>query len=377
MAELILWIAIFLVVYTYFGYPALILFEAKRAVHRERQASSCASDAAAPALPAVTVVIPVFNEFTRLPAKLNSVLASDYPGALNIIVVADGSTDHPGSLSSDYPDVQFVGYTGRRGKPSALNFAVQFVKTPVVVFSDARQTVHATAIRRIVTQLLQPAVGAVSGELVHIDPSTEEGTQHGLYWRYEKFIRRAESRVHSVPGVSGALYAIRREDYIALPEDTLLDDFQVPAQILRTGQRVLFAEGAYMYDAVAEDGQRERNRKIRTLAGNYQAFRRNPWLFNPFENPIFFQFVSHKVMRLLVPYLLALIFVLTLYVEGPIYQVLLIAQVVFYLLIAVAALFPASRKLRLLSFVYVFWELNIAAVVGLKRYLLGQVSVQW
>ena len=367
---LVFWSSALFVVYVYLGYPlALALWARRRTV---------SPAPVPPRWPSVAVVMAAHNERHRLPAKLRCLRALDYPREnLTIYCVSDGSDDGTVEYLASQPDVRLAALARRSGKPAALNHVLELVTEEVVVFMDVRQLVAADAIKRLVARLLTAGVGAVSGELVHRSPDSEVGRSVGLYWRYEKWIRKNESRVHSVPGVTGALYAIRRRDYVPLREDTILDDFEVPMQILRRGKRVLLEEAAYAYDEVQESIRRERIRKVRTLAGNFQAFARNPWLFNPLKNPIFFQFVSHKVLRLLVPYALALCLGAAWVMEGTLYQVMFWLQAGFYSAAMAGLAFPSLRENRLLSFAAVFVELNLAAVIGLLHYLGGKTDARW
>ena len=366
------WLALGFVAYTYVGYP-LALMLAARLKGDDRIAIGEDVD-----LPPVTVIIAAWNEAENLPRKIRSINASDYPqGRIQIIVASDGSTDETPELLAAFSNVQLVALPSRQGKPSALNAAMQRVETRHVVFTDARQTLKADAIARLMHRLRDERVGAVSGELVQLDAGTNESTSVGLYWKYEKWIRGNESRVHSVPGVSGALYAIRAEDFAPLAEDAILDDFEVPIGILRKGKKIKFESGAIMYDRVEENSAAEQRRKIRTLLGNYQSFRRNAWLFNPVSNPIWLQFMSHKVLRLIVPYWMLVLMVTPWFLQGYFYQLFLLAEGGFYLAVAVAKVVPATRDNRLIGFCNVFWDMNLSAVIALKRYLFNDIDVRW
>ncbi len=369
---LLFWTALGFVVYTYLGYPLGLAVVARR--RRPRPVPAIPDHR----LPPLTVVVAAWNEAANLPRKIESINASDYPSdRIRIIVASDGSDDDTEEVLRPFDNVDLVKLPARQGKPSALNAAMRHVTTPYVVFTDARQTLKADAIRRLIEALADPAVGAVSGELVQLDAGTNESVSVGLYWKYEKWIRRNESIVHSVPGVSGALYAIRSEDFPVLPADAILDDFEVPIAILRQGKQIKFESGAIMYDRVEAASVDEQRRKIRTLLGNYQSFSRNRWLFDPRRNPIWVQFVSHKVLRLIVPYWMAVLVVTPLWLSGGFYQLFLLTEAGFYSVVALAKLVPASRHNRLVSFCNVFWDMNVAAVIALKRFLANDYDVRW
>lgn len=364
------WCALAFVGYTYVGYPVLIWLLA-----RARPQSPVEEPAE---WPAATVVIAVHNERERALRKVANLRELDYPAdKVHIVFACDGCTDGTDEALARLPGVRVVSYQPRQGKPHALNQAMAVVDTPVVVFADVRQQLGRHALRALVARLAQPGIGAVSGELVHVDPVSHTASNIGLYWRYEKWIRGCESRFASTVGATGALYAIRREDYTPLPSDTLLDDFVQPMLIARTGARVVLEPQAPIYDELQQDIGGERKRKVRTLTGNFQAFARLPWLFLPWAHPLWFQFVSHKAFRLLVPYALAVLLLASASAGGWFYVAALVAQLVFYAAALCGKRSAALRRLRLVSFATVFLELNWAAVLGLGNFLRGQTDARW
>jgi biofilm PGA synthesis N-glycosyltransferase PgaC len=359
------------VVYTYVGYPTLIGLAS---------VFKGGNPDLVPPLdwPTVTIIVPVHNEEKYIQSKIENLREIDYPQKkLKICFSSDGSEDGTDELIRQHTDVELVSYSPRKGKPSAINECVPSQESEILVFTDARQTIDPKAIKKLVARLLQPGIGAVSGELVHLDPETKAGKSIGLYWKYEKWIRKAESNVHSVAGVTGALYAIYRKDFKPIPKDTLLDDFEVPINLLQNGMRILIESGAFIYDSTQEDAAIEKKRKIRTLTGNYQSFLRNRWLFSFRRNPIWWQFISHKVFRLVVPYALAILLVTSIFLTGWIYNLMVIAQAVFYCLALIGRFISASRSIKLVSFSYVFFELNLAVVQALIQYLQNPIDAKW
>ena len=366
--ETAFWIALAFIAYTYVGYPLAVWLLARLRPE---------SPAAAPQeWPAVTVVMAAYNEEARVRAKLANLRSLDYPGKLHAIVVSDGSTDGTAAAAAA-EGAEVIAYPDRRGKPSAVNLALERARGDVVLFTDVRQELEPGALRALVARLTEPGVGAVSGELVHREPGSAIAAHIGLYWRYEKAIRRAESRLDSTVGVTGAIYAIRRADFRPLAPGTILDDFIVPMRIARRGARVLFEPAAIAYDELQRDVAGERKRKVRTLTGNFQAFRREPWLFSPAANPLWLQFLSHKVFRLLVPYALAVLLVASLLAPGRLYEAAALAQIAFYAVAGLGRVLPRLARLRLVSFAIVFIDLNWAAVLALRNYLAGDVDARW
>jgi poly-beta-1,6-N-acetyl-D-glucosamine synthase len=199
------------------------------------------------------------------------------------------------------------------------------------VFADARQTFARSALRALVANFSDPGVGAVSGELILLDEQGREAADGvGLYWRYEKWLRAMESGIHSMMGATGAIYAIRRDLYRPLPENTILDDVMTPMSIVIRGWRAVFDPSARAFDRVASAAAVEYTRKVRTLAGNYQLLALMPALLLPWRNPVAFQFVSHKAGRLLVPYCLAALLLSNLFLWHGVYPLFLAAQAGFY-----------------------------------------------
>ncbi|HYW04922.1 MAG TPA: glycosyltransferase family 2 protein [Gammaproteobacteria bacterium] len=366
------WIVVALVIYTYAGYPLFVQLLARFRGSPDR------APAAPARWPTVSVIVAVHNGEPHVRRKAGNLAALAYPGdPPEIIFVSDGSDDGTDSILRELPGIVMARYQPRSGKPTALNLGATLAGGEVLVFTDVRQLLDGAALPRLVARLLEPGVGAVSGELCHRDAATGAARDVGLYWRYEKAIRRAESRLHSTAGVTGALYAIRRSDFGGLPGDTILDDFEVPARVLRTGRRVVLESGARCYDELENTSAGERRRKVRTLAGNFQSFARNPWLFLPWRNPVFWQFVSHKVLRLLVPYALLAALVLPFAIGGTLYRMAFVAQALFYLMALAGLTWQRLRAVRVVSFAAVFVELNWAAVAGLGRFLGRRIDVRW
>lgn len=370
--DVVFWLSAFFIAYTYMGYPLLVWLMSRWRDELPLELDSIND------WPTVDIIISVYNEEQNVIKKLRNLRSLRYPkDKLRITFVSDGSNDGTNTLLQIQRDISLVAYATRKGKAYALNMALKRITSDIVVFTDARQWLAPDSIQRIVARLMQPGIGAVSGELQHVDPHSQIGRNVGLYWRYEKWIRKAESRIHSTAGVTGALYAIRRKHFVSLREDTLLDDFEIPIQILRSGYRIVFEDGAIVYDLPQESMAGERKRKVRTLTGNFQAFRRNLWLFSPSRNPVFFQFISHKVFRLLVPYAMAFTFIGSFMANGDFYISMALLQTLFYAVGLMGLLWPALRRTRLVSIIVVFLELNWAAVVAFWTIIFQRIEIRW
>jgi cellulose synthase/poly-beta-1,6-N-acetylglucosamine synthase-like glycosyltransferase len=333
-AEALFWISLAVVVYVYAGYPLLLAIAARVAPWPVRRSAW---------EPTVSIVIAARNERATIVAKVADCLAAEYPAEkLQVVVSLDGCSDGTdrvlAELRHQHPRLVVVASRRHDGKAAALNRGVARARGEVVVFCDVRQRLDPGAVRALVAALADPDVGAATGELVLTDERGSEAADGvGLYWRYEKALRALESRVHSTLGATGALYAVRRVLYRPLPDGTVLDDVLTPMRIVLAGQRVVYEPRARAYDRVCPP-ELEFVRKVRTLAGNFQLLVLAPELVNPARNPVFFQFVSHKLGRLAVPYFLVLLLAANCWLREGWYQLTLAAQGGFYLLAAAGAL---------------------------------------
>jgi biofilm PGA synthesis N-glycosyltransferase PgaC len=357
--EILFWSSVALIFYVYAGYPVLLAIWA-RLVRNPRVDE--AEDGTNP-LPGVSVIVAARNEAHRLPGRLDNLLASDYPqDRLQIIVASDGSTDHTLDALAPYQSRIELLMLPARGKAAALNAAVSRAQHPILVFADARQRFAPDAIRRLVRHFRQSSIGAVSGELVldceragrtdvQVGPTSAAADGVGAYWKYEKWLRRREAIVGSTLGVTGAIYAMRRTLWQPLPAETILDDVLGPMRIVLQRHRVVFDETALAFDETARDTAAETRRKVRTLAGNFQLLALEPRLLVPGVNPVWFQFVSHKLGRLLVPYALGAALVSSLFLAPSawIYAAAAAGQVAFYGLAAYGALLERRARLRTTS----------------------------
>ena len=327
--QVIFWLSFIFICYVYFGYPAVLVIWRRIAAQPVKKQYW---------EPNVSIVIAAHNERHNIERKLENCFSLDYPKRrLQIVVSLDGPTDGSEFVVWKYVSrgVELVHSRQHTGKAGALNRAMRRATGEIVVFADVRQSFDPKAIRELVANFAQPQVGAVSGELLLMDEWQQEATTDvGLYWRYEKALRSLESDVHSIAGATGAIYAIRRELYEELPENTLLDDVLTPMRIVLKGKRTVFDPDAKAYDTVACCPLAEYGRKVRTLTGNYQLVMQAPAAIVPWRNPIFVQFLSHKVGRLLVPWALLVLFVTNLFMLRGLYTLTFSLQAAWYLFAA-------------------------------------------
>jgi poly-beta-1,6-N-acetyl-D-glucosamine synthase len=367
----IFWSAAALIAYTYVGYVGWLWLRSLMFPWPVRRA---------PLEPRISVVMVVRNEERSLENKLHNLLELDYPQTLyEIVLVSDGSTDSTEKVLREYgndPRIHVLMNQLSRGKASGLNDGIAVASGEVIVFTDARQKIEHGAIRLLVENLADPEVGCVSGALMLGDPDAGEAAKGmGLYWRVEKTIRELESASGSVVGATGAFYAVRRELLDVVPEGTILDDVYIPMQVLRKGKRVVFDPRARAWDVPDMGPDREFSRKVRTLTGNYQLVQLAPWLLTR-ENPIRFQFASHKLLRLAVPFALAAVLIASLVLSGPIYRSALALQALVYGLSLLAVLRVSRGPLaRMADAALTFVLLNSAAAVAFVNFVTGRKAV--
>jgi biofilm PGA synthesis N-glycosyltransferase PgaC len=379
--EILFWVSAVTVVYVYAGYP-LLLAAWVRLIRAPRESEIIEFAAAAGSTglgdfavaheddaPGVSIVLAVRNEALRLAARVENLLSLDYAGPRQIIVVSDGSTDDPAAaLTNAPPNVELV-CVPAAGKAAALNAGVAHARYDILVFADARQTFAPDALQQLVAHFEDPTVGGVTGELLldseqqsgDRDSSVAEGV--GMYWRYEKALRRMESTVGSTLGATGAIYALRRSLWRPLPPETLLDDVLAPMRAVLDGYKVVFENRAKAFDRASRDAASESRRKTRTLAGNVQILFLEPRLLVPFRNPVWLQYMSHKVGRLVVPYALLALLVssVMLAADSRFYELALWSQLSFYALAA----WGASLADRVARLAFTFVVLNYSAVAGM------------
>jgi cellulose synthase/poly-beta-1,6-N-acetylglucosamine synthase-like glycosyltransferase len=383
----VFWVCVAAVAYVYVGYPLLLRVWARwrpRPLDCNMQTANCKFED-----PGVSIIIAARNEGARLGARLDNLLSLDYPASKRqIIVVSDGSTDNTLDVLARHQRFVDVVAVPPGGKALALNAGVAQAKFEIVVFADARQVFAPDALRELTAPFRDRTVGAVTGELL-LDaesPCRRTGRDRraferrmagratmsdrrfderrrtlrstiadgvGLYWKYEKQMRRLESLIGSTLGATGAIYAVRRALYRPLPADTVLDDVLTPMRVVLAGYRVVFNERARAFDRAAADADAEARRKVRTLAGNYQILALEPQLLLPWRNPVWLQYVSHKLGRLAVPYAVLAIFSASIVLTGlngvhlfGFYGAALACQVAFYLLAGVGALIELRARRR-------------------------------
>lgn len=371
--------------YIYLGYPALVWLLARLASHPARR------QGLPDAYPTCSVLIPCYREGAALLAKIQHLLDSPSSHHIGEIVIGfDGplTEGEPGSGEFEAlgrpgaPGVRTVVFPLRRGKASVVNELAAGASGEVLVLTDARQLLHPEAIGQLLANFADESVGVVSGELVfRTEPDADGAASHGMgfYWRYEKFIRRCEGRFRSVPGATGALYAIRRTLLRSIPPATILDDVAIPMLAVVHGYRCVFEPAAEAYDVPSATVEKESLRKRRTIAGAAQLVHLFPEWLLPWKNPIWLEYVSHKLLRLASPLLLAGLLASNLaLLASPWFVAFGVVQLGFYGLAALGGLLQWSgRRADRLGVPMMFVALNVITAMALWDSACGRFRVAW
>lgn len=370
------------VLYTFAGYPLIVGILA--ALKRRSKVGLHKPDPAFE--PEVSLVIPCYNEARFLDDKVRNTLALDYPGhKLDIVFVTDGSTDNSVSLLGKSRRVRVLHESERKGKAAAENRAMQHIRSPFVIFCDANTTLNRGAVRNIVRHFADEKVGAVAGEkrVVTDEKNAAPAAGEGFYWKYESWIKRQDSDLHTTAGGAGELIAFRAACFRPLEEDTILDDFVASMRVAIDGYKVVYEPEAFAAEQASFSVKEEMKRKVRIAAGAWQALFRLPQALNPFHDVLLaFIYFSHKVMRWsIAPLALALMipagYILHVKVGGW-FTLFWIFQQLFYLLALLGKIFEHRKlKIKLLFVPYYFVMTNYCMIAGFARFVSGKQSVKW
>lgn len=391
--KIIFWVLILLVFYTYVGYGLFIwlLVKFRKSIG---QARLILNDPTFD--PAVTLVIPAYNERAYIENKLQNSLDLDYThNKIQFLFVTEGSTDGTTEFIENAqrrePRLHVTAGKERKGKIEAMNLAMPMIKTPITIFTDANTTLNPEAIRNIIRHFADPKVGAVAGEkrIITLANESAAGSGEGFYWKYESFLKKLDTELYSVVGAAGELFAIRTELYQPVEKDTLLDDFMISLRIAERGYRVIYEPEAYAIERPSFSINDEQKRKVRIAAGGFQSISRLGELLNIFRYGwLSFQYISHRVLRWAVtPFCLPLILIVNILLafslssnslSFKLYLGLLIAQISFYSAAYLGRIL-ASRQLKVKVFFipYYFTFMNWCAILGYFRFRTGTSTGMW
>lgn len=369
------WLLGLLAVYSYFGYPLLLLMlpsrrSAPRASHRFAEK------------PSVTLIITAHNEAARIRAKIENVLMLPaYPGELEFIVASDASTDGTDDIVREFQDrgVRLLSNPHHDGKEAAQALAIEAARGDILVFSDVATRMEGDVFSRIAAHFADPAVGALSSTDQFI---TRDGKPagEGAYVRYEMFLRRQESRVNSLIGLSGSFFAARREVCRKHWATTIPSDFMTAVNCARLGYVAISADDVVGFYADLKDPGKEYRRKVRTVGRGMRALAETPEILNPFRYGMFaIQIWSHKIMRWLAPWLLLAFLGVNFAIAGRHWTlaIALAAQLSFYAVVTLGALLNATRRTALVRIPYYFAVANLAVMHAACDFVRGRAIVTW
>lgn len=372
----VLWGALALLMYSYIVYPILLLGIARHS----RTGAILGGALDHLVLPSVTVVVAAFNEERHIAARIMNLLEQDYPAdQFRVVIGSDGSSDRTVELARGIADVRLTvhDFGVNRGKASVLNDLVAQASTDIVVFTDANTVFNQDTVRQLV-MALDEYTGAACGDLV-LEKQLQGNNQDHRYWNFERRLKAAESLIGGLLGANGGVYAIRREYYKPLRPDTICDDFVIAMNIAVRRKGLKYVPAAVAYEITPTDVVAEYHRRVRIGIGNYQAFFRHPDYLLSGSWALSFTYFSHKVLRWFTPHLLMLVLACSfLLVADQLYQALTVVQLVGYAAAALVFLlrdritWPGAVQAALL-----FIVLNLAFLVGFKRYLTADYSGGW
>ena len=328
-------------------------------------------------LPPVSLIIPAHNEEEVIELKIKNSLALDYQN-LEIIVVCDASSDRTAEIVKTFPNIQLIELKQRQGKTAAVAAAVEASNAPVLCLCDANVMFRPDALWRLMARIKEDDVGAVTGDVRLKSEDSSFGLAESLYYKLERSIHRGESNLGAVVGVDGGMFVIRRELFPKLPHDTILDDFSISMEVLRSGNRLLYEPTAIADENATEAAASEYRRRIRIGAGVRQVLTRGyfPKLTQPISLCLF---ASHKLARWISPWLLLIVLMSTLILSFSrwYYGLIFTVGLVILLLAALGAVSARTRKVYLVVVPFYFVLIQFGIALGMLRGLKGSAAGAW
>lgn len=367
----VFWLSLSLLVYSYFIYPFILYIFVK-----PKKVAISTSDE----LPSVDIIIAAYNEEYCIKARIENALNQNYQGKIQVLVASDGSQDSTGKIIEAFSDsrVQPYAFSDNRGKISVLNDLVIKSSAQILVFTDANTDFNVDAVSVLVGSFNEN-IGAVSGELI-LETKDNNQNQDGLYWRYEQFLKNCESELGSLLGANGAIYALKRELYIPLPKDTIVDDFCIVMNVKKQGYDVIYNNAAIAKEEVAPSLRDEYGRRVRIGSGNYKAFFANLWALSPTEGILSWCYWSHKVLRWFAPHLMIIIFVSNvLLLNSLTYIFFILMQISFYIVAWYGQKrINNNRQVKgIVAIISFFVSMNVALGQGFIRFCKGHKNGGW
>jgi cellulose synthase/poly-beta-1,6-N-acetylglucosamine synthase-like glycosyltransferase len=367
-----------IILYVYFGYPLLLkLLSLLLKTKATRQDEML--------IPEVSLIISCYNEVDVVKEKIENSLAIDYPkDKLKIIIVSDGSDDGTDEIAKQYSTegIVLIRQEGRLGKTSAINLAMEQVTSEIVVFSDANAMYETDAIKKLVRNFADKTVGYVVGAALYTDGKTSAAAaSEDIYWRYEIKLKTLESKLHSVVGGDGAIYAIRRALFIKLDAKDI-NDFVNPLQIIAQGYRGVFDHEANCLEETAGDFAKEAKRKQRIVNRSFRGLMKMKEVLNPLKFGFFsFEVISHKLLRWLIPVFIMCFALGSLFLSYEnifVFQIITLLGIIFLWLAQVGLLKSRNTRSSPIFFIpYYFLMVNLYSLLGVLTALAGNIQVTW
>ena len=378
------WISLSILFFCYIGYGLiLLLLNAAKAIIVSPKKNPEPKEW----LP-VTLIVAVYNEEAILEQKISNTLAIDYPAdKLNIIFITDGSVDESVNIINKYPSVILFHQQQRKGKFAAIKRAMQSVRTPVVIFSDANTMLNKECIKRMILHYQDIKVGGVAGEkkIIHNKQVSAIGEAEGLYWKYESFLKKQDAGFNTVAGAAGELFSIRTELFKTVDDELILDDFVTSMQVCIQGYKIAYEPGAFATELPSASLAEEEKRKIRIAAGAYQSIGYLKSCLNIFKYPLLgFQYISRRLLRwVCCPPSLLLLFISNIFIVSnglmpAFYTLVLYIQLLFYSMALIGwLLVSAGKKAGILTIPFYFVFMNYCLVKGFIQFIKGKQTVLW
>ena len=368
MLIILFWTSIAIILYTFIGFPILIAIFSRLFEKPIRYADIN---------PSVTLLVPAYNEADVITAKIENSLSLEYPSdMLDIVIVADGSTDKTMELVEQFDDhgVRLFFEPPRLGKITAVSRIIPLLTSDIIIFSDANTMLETQSVTAIIRHFADSNIAAVAGE-----KRVKSGGE-GLYWRYESFLKQCDSKVSSVMGAAGELFAIRRNLYTPPEADSIIEDFIMSMRLVSDGWRVTYEPNAITIENASSSLLADWQRRTRIAAGGFQSVARMPQLLNPKLGWVSWQYISHRVLRWTVtPFLLPLVFILNwIIVKQPLYLFFALTQTIFYVMGLIGYWQARRGKQNGLFYLFFFFCLtNLAAIMGFWKYITNSQPVTW
>jgi cellulose synthase/poly-beta-1,6-N-acetylglucosamine synthase-like glycosyltransferase len=372
MWKYLFWVALFLMSYVYLFYPLLISLLSrildKKFIKRDFR-------------PSVSIIITAYNEECNIAQKIENVLSLNYPNEeTEIIVGSDGSTDHTNDIVRQYETqgVRLVAFKENNGKTFVQNECARKAKHEILIFMDAASLCNEDAIEQIVSNFADDRVGAVAGKIEFVQSKHNLTTQsQGIYWRYEQYLKIAESKLGSLVGVDGPLYAIRKNNYIELQPD-IISDLITPLLVIMHGHAVVYEPGAVAYEEATMRTEDEERTRSRIVTRGFTGLFRYPELFNVFSRPMLaWQIISHKILRWMVGFYFFVMFVSTVFLITEVFYLIVLFFFIFFSFLVYRGFKTREKPRALFAVPYYFVLVNWAALRGTVNFILGKRIVTW